>query len=69
MEAVCLITYNDITNIINRYADNWNDYNFIDFSWNSPVAEGKATVAEIIGHLLNWDKHLITNIIPSVTKG
>ncbi|NRF95857.1 DinB family protein [Paenibacillus frigoriresistens] len=37
--------------------------------WHSPIREGKASIAEIIAHLRNWDLHLINVVIPSIKKG
>lgn len=36
--------------------------------WFAPYAEGKASIAEIVAHLLNWDRYLINNTIPAVQK-
>lgn len=38
-------------------------------TWHSPIQEGKASIAEIIAHLRNWDLHLIHVIIPAIRKG
>ncbi|MEW9699254.1 DinB family protein [Paenibacillus sp. SI8] len=40
-----------------------------DSTWFKPIAEGKASTADIISHLKNWDQYLITNVIPSVRSG
>lgn len=40
-----------------------------DPTWFKPIAEGKASIAEIISHLKNWDRYLITNAIPSAQRG
>lgn len=40
-----------------------------DNVWYAPVAEGKATVAEIISHLRNWDDYLIHTVIPAIKNG
>jgi hypothetical protein len=40
-----------------------------DSTWFKPIAEGKASIAEIVSHLMNWDRHLITGVIPSVLRG
>lgn len=37
--------------------------------WIKPIAEGKASVAEIISHLRNWDHYLIFTAIPAIKKG
>jgi len=37
--------------------------------WTKPIAEGKWSVSEIIAHLMNWDKYLISEVIPSVQNG
>ncbi|MWC27142.1 DinB family protein [Paenibacillus sp. MMS18-CY102] len=40
-----------------------------DQEWRRPINEGKASVAEVIAHLRNWDLHLIDIVIPSVRRG
>jgi hypothetical protein len=40
-----------------------------DKDWHSPIKEGKASIAEIIAHLRNWDLHLINVVIPLIIKG
>jgi hypothetical protein len=35
----------------------------------TPIAEGKASAAEILSHLMHWDRYLITHAIPSVLRG
>lgn len=37
--------------------------------WMHPIADGKATVREIISHLKNWDTYLISTIIPAIKNG
>jgi hypothetical protein len=37
--------------------------------WLQPIAEGKATIEEIISHLKGWDTYLITTVIPAVKRG
>lgn len=34
--------------------------------WFKPIAEGKWSVSEIIAHIMNWDNHLLTEVLPSV---
>ncbi|MEH6942585.1 DinB family protein [Bacillus sp. JJ722] len=34
--------------------------------WSKPIAEGKWSVSEIIAHIINWDQHLLSEVIPSV---
>jgi uncharacterized damage-inducible protein DinB len=36
-----------------------------DNIWQTPISKGKATVAEIISHLQNWDDYLIHTAIPA----
>src|SRR4051812_34075979 len=60
---------NKAIKIIDTYNNYWIEYDFKDLSWNESISEGKATIAEIIGHLLNWDKYLISSVIPSVING
>ncbi len=40
-----------------------------DAVWFKPIAEGKASTAEIIAHLMRWDRYLITDVIPTVRGG
>lgn len=58
---------------IDRYKDfiDWTDTlnHLDDNTWLAPIAEGKATVAEIISHLNNWDDYLIHTIIPAIKNG
>ncbi|MNP41609.1 hypothetical protein D3C76_1353210 [compost metagenome] len=58
----------EILDIIDTYKNYWVGFNFSDSSWNCSLSEGKATVAEIIGHLLYWDLNLISSAIPAVAK-
>ncbi|PEB51395.1 hypothetical protein CON65_11070 [Bacillus pseudomycoides] len=37
--------------------------------WTTPISEGKWTVAEIISHIMNWDKYLLSKILPLVREG
>ena len=50
-----------------EWMDTLNDLD--DRIWLTPIAEGKATVAEIVSHLKNWDNYLINTIIPAIKKG
>lgn len=58
---------------IHRYKEfiEWTDTlsDLDDNIWLTPFAEGKATVAEIISHLKNWDNYLINTIIPAIKNG
>ena len=40
-----------------------------DNVWFTPIAEGKATIAEIMSHLQNWDNYLVHTIIPAIKHG
>lgn len=40
-----------------------------DADWFKPIAEGKASPAEIVSHLMHWDRYLINDVIPSVQSG
>ncbi|WP_261303368.1 DinB family protein [Paenibacillus andongensis] len=40
-----------------------------DTIWLRPIAEGKASLGEIISHLQNWDAYLISSIIPAIKNG
>ncbi|MBH5318840.1 DinB family protein [Paenibacillus sp. GSMTC-2017] len=47
-----------------------NQFNTLDdTAWFKPIEEGKASTAEIISHLMNWDQYLITYGIPAVQRG
>ncbi|RPJ94399.1 DinB family protein [Rummeliibacillus sp. TYF005] len=37
--------------------------------WSKPIAKGKWSVSEIIAHIINWDNHLISEVIPAVQSG
>lgn len=37
--------------------------------WAKPISNGKWTVSEIIAHIINWDKYLLSKILPSVREG
>lgn len=58
---------------IHRYQEfiEWTDTlrELDDATWLTPIAEGKATVAEIISHLQNWDHYLIHTVIPAIKNG
>ncbi|OXS59876.1 hypothetical protein B1A99_10080 [Cohnella sp. CIP 111063] len=58
---------------IHRYNEfiEWTDTlrDLDDNIWLTPIAEGKATVAEIISHLQNWDHYLTNTIIPAIKNG
>jgi len=43
--------------------------NMNERQWSTPISENKWSVSQIISHLLNWDKHLLTEILPSVRNG
>ncbi|WP_042142734.1 DinB family protein [Paucisalibacillus sp. EB02] len=34
--------------------------------WTKPIAKGKWSVSEIISHIINWDNHLLSEVIPAV---
>ncbi|MBW7453891.1 DinB family protein [Paenibacillus sepulcri] len=40
-----------------------------DDLWTKPISEGKWSVSEIVSHILNWDNHIISQILPAVRKG
>ncbi|MGO4548190.1 DinB family protein [Paenibacillus sp. 2TAB23] len=37
--------------------------------WTKPIAKGKWSISEIIAHIMNWDRHIRSSIIPSVLSG
>ncbi|MCJ8007068.1 DinB family protein [Lederbergia wuyishanensis] len=34
--------------------------------WLKPITEGKWSISEIIAHIMNWDHHLLTEVLPAV---
>ena len=38
--------------------------NLSEEQWRTPIAEGKWTIAEVIGHLPAWDQFILDNRIP-----
>ncbi|SIS62871.1 DinB family protein [Salimicrobium flavidum] len=36
--------------------------NLTEEQWRTPIAEGKWTIAEVVGHLIPWDKYFIGRI-------
>lgn len=58
---------------VHRYKEfiEWTDTlrDLDDNIWLTPIAEGKATVTEIVSHLQNWDNYLIHTIIPAIKNG
>ncbi|GGE02951.1 DinB family protein [Paenibacillus nasutitermitis] len=60
-------------NTILRYKEftEWTDtlHDVNESIWLQPIAEGKASVGEIISHLKNWDTYLIYTIIPAIKNG
>ncbi|MGK9254292.1 DinB family protein [Paenibacillus humicus] len=63
---------NDISTVLDEFesASKWaRSLDVAGHAWNRPIAEGKATIAGIVSHLLNWDRYLIIYTIPSVLKG
>ncbi|KRE64807.1 DinB family protein [Paenibacillus sp. Soil750] len=61
------------TSTILRYKEftNWTDTlrEVPESMWLQPIAEGKASIGEIVSHLQNWDSYLISTIIPAITNG
>lgn len=43
--------------------------NLDEKQWMTPISESKWSVSEIIAHLMNWDKHLLIEILPAVRDG
>lgn len=37
--------------------------------WRIPIAESKWSISEIVAHLFNWDRYLISEILPAVQTG
>lgn len=37
--------------------------------WTKPISHGKWSISEIISHIMNWDNHIISQILPSVRQG
>lgn len=40
-----------------------------DEIWIKPTATEKWSIAEILSHLMFWDRYLISDVLPSVVKG
>ncbi|WLR42331.1 DinB family protein [Bacillus carboniphilus] len=59
--------------IITRFSEylNWlREIEKIDESkWSEPIAKGKWSVSEIIGHIMYWDRYLITEVLSSIRQG
>ncbi|NDI33945.1 DinB family protein [Chengkuizengella sediminis] len=55
--------YNDFTNFVTSLNK------LPDQLWLDPIAQGKVSIGEIIGHLLNWDTYIIDHTIPAVKSG
>ncbi|WP_171652701.1 DinB family protein [Paenibacillus foliorum] len=55
---------------IDKYNYDWSSFlnDRIDDAWYEPISIGKASIAEIIGHLMNWDQYLTTNVVPAVRE-
>ncbi|MFC5530781.1 DinB family protein [Cohnella yongneupensis] len=49
------------------WADRLNELD--DATWFKPLAEGKASIAEVISHLLYWDRYFITNVVLAAVRG
>lgn len=63
---------NDISTVLDEFesASKWaRSLDVAEQAWNRPIAEGKATIAGIVSHLLNWDRYLIIYTVPTVLKG
>ncbi|MFC7063285.1 DinB family protein [Halobacillus seohaensis] len=47
-----------------EHSINWvnNLENLSENQWRTPIAEGKWTIAEVVGHLIPWDKYFIERI-------
>ncbi|MFT4416405.1 DinB family protein [Fredinandcohnia humi] len=43
--------------------------NVDDHIWKTPIAADKWSVREIIAHITNWDKYLLSDILPSIRRG
>ncbi|MFD0670793.1 DinB family protein [Cohnella sp. GCM10027633] len=50
-----------------EWADTLRDMD--DRLWTKPIADGKATVADIVSHLQHWDYYLLHTVIPSIKNG
>ncbi|MEK8130521.1 DinB family protein [Paenibacillus filicis] len=37
--------------------------------WTRPLSKGKWSTSEIISHIMNWDHHILTSILPAVKAG
>lgn len=63
----------DIYRIVDEYAQfgQWAETlnRISDEEWLRPTQPGKASIAEIVSHLRNWDLHLIQAVIPAIERG
>ncbi|KJB87837.1 hypothetical protein AZ66_10865 [Paenibacillus sp. E194] len=66
-----MITLNEQTLLRYKQFTDWTDtlHHINEHIWSHPIAEGKASVAEIISHLINWDKYLLFTVIPAIRNG
>ncbi|MRN53162.1 DinB family protein [Paenibacillus monticola] len=37
--------------------------------WTKPMSEGKWSISEMVSHIMNWDNHILTHILPFVRLG
>jgi uncharacterized damage-inducible protein DinB len=59
-----------IISTFNEYSTWVSSFEDMDESlWSLPISENKWSVSEIVSHLMNWDKHLLSEILPSVCEG
>jgi ribosomal protein S18 acetylase RimI-like enzyme len=40
-----------------------------EHTWTMPIGPDKWSCREIISHITNWDKHLLTKVLPSIEQG
>ncbi|MFJ7934452.1 DinB family protein [Sporosarcina sp. NPDC096371] len=59
--------------IIALYQDSINRVNHLrhlsEEQWRTPIAEDKWSIAEVIGHLILWDKFVINDRLPFIFEG
>ncbi|WP_233711122.1 DinB family protein [Lederbergia citrisecunda] len=57
----------EIINDFNQFSSWLSTLENIDETlWTEPIATDKWSISEIISHILNWDNHLLSEVLPSV---
>ncbi|ACT01363.1 DinB family protein [Paenibacillus sp. JDR-2] len=64
------MTQNEILHSFKNFS-NWirSLENMNETLWFAPIAKNKWSISEVIAHLFNWDRYLISEILPAVQSG